>query len=86
MSSTILEDLDDVRAAVSGRLEGGLVPVPGWLDELTGRVPVSEWDLDPVLGRLVPVPGLLVEVGSGGGTTFGRERAVSTSIPATCQR
>ena len=85
MSSTILEDLD-IRAAFSGRLEGGLVPVPGRLDELTGRVPVPEWDLDPVLGRLVPVPGRLVEVGSGGGTTFGRERAASISIPARSQR
>lgn len=83
MSSIILEDLDDIRAAVSCRLEGGLDPVPGWLDELTGRVPlVPGWNLDPVLGRLVPVPGRLVEVSSGGGTTFGRERAASTSIPA----
>ena len=86
MSSIILEDDDDIRAAFSGRLEGGFVPVPGRLDELTGRVPVPGWDLDPVLGRFVSVPGRLVEVGSDGGTTFGRERVASTSIPARSQR
>lgn len=80
MSSIIFEDLDDNKPAVSGRLEGGLVPVPGRLDELTGRVPVPGWELDPVLGRLI-VSGRLVEDGSGGGTTFGREKV--TSIPAT---